>query len=512
MTLFAPGGYFPPESDWKRLSKYKRMKSYFDGEQKQRYTRVSELLAKSPQASQLEKLYVAMNLPYILSLKPADLLVGDPPTFDSGKADDSNEQKMLNRIVEENDLVTLTHESATGGAYRGDSFFVTRFGYKHDQSDLERYGLPVKATKQAVIEHAAADCVFPETATRNVKRIKAYNVTSLDLIPDEPLPEGVTGPEPLRKAYLNVERHIPGYILYERFLLESAGTVGKYGATLPIWRIVRSVPTGRDVDYVETGADYPLVFHAPYSSTDDRWEGKGFVETIEHALQALEDRFTQLDYILLKHSDPILYGPELEAAREGTTSVSVGGKYIPITKDDATPGAITWDGKLEAVFKEIDYLLSYIFQMSETPQWLFGTTISGGGNVGGTGTSHTDGVAIKARFMPILSKVKRIRAGYDRALRDAIWACFQLEKEFGNYEGEAIYPKVHWKDGIPKNDKEEAEIAAIRTGDRPTLDQQTAIKRLDGVDDTQANTILTAIEADERRQQPTDPNVFNLEE
>src|SRR5690606_41841867 len=65
------------------------------------------------------------------------------------------------------------------------------------------------------------------------------------------------------------------------------------------------------------------------------------------------------------HSFPTRRSSDLDYD-SGGTSMSFGGKYLPITKDDATPGAITWDGQLESVFKEIDFLLSYIFQMSET--------------------------------------------------------------------------------------------------------------------------------------------------
>lgn len=505
MSLFYPGATFPPEDHLERLAKYYRLKPYFNGTHKDNYDRMARLLKDSPQHDQLEQLYIAINLAYILCLKPADLLIGDRPTFDSGKPDDSAEQKLLNQIVEENDVNTLIYESATSGGYRGDGFFIVRYGKRHDMSALKEHGIPDTSKSEAIIEHAAADTVFPETSEGNIKKIKAYNVTSIVWVKEKKR----------EVPYLEVAKHVPGYIIYERYRMEEIPETGidtTYDFPITTYKIVEKVDTGREKNIIKTGAKYPLVFHVPYSSVDDHWQGKGFVETVEHAIQALEDRLTQLDYILLKHSDPILYGPELESVKGAQTpSVSVGGKYIPLRKEDATPGAITWDGKLEAVFKEIDYLIAYIFQMSETPQWLFGTTMSSGGNAGGTGTSHSDGAAIKARFMPILSKVKRIRNGYDKAIRDAIWACFQLEKTHGTYKGEDVYPKIHWKDGIPKNEKEEAEIMALRTGDKPTLDQKSAIKRTDEVDDMQAEDILNRINEDEKRIQPVDANVFNLE-
>lgn len=509
MSLIEVDKTFPPEDHVERIAKYHRMKAYFNGKHAELYDRMARLMVNSPQKPQLDVLYIAVNLPYILSLKPADLLIGDRPTYDSGEPDDSKEQKALNKYVEENDLNTLIYEGATGGAYRGDSFLKVRFGKRQDASELAKYELKDLSRPEAIIEHAAADMVFPETVEGNIKKFKAINVCTLEWV-DEGKRE---------IPYLNVEKHLPGYIVHERYRLKEQPEVGldtQYGFPVNIYKIIAKVPTGRaldkvtgkPMDIIETGVKQPLVFHVPYSSVDDNWQGKGFIETIEHALQALEDRLAQLDYVLLKHTDPLLYGPDLSGMGDGGT-VQMGGKYIPLTKDDKEPGAITWDSQMEGAFKEIGFLVSYIFQMSETPQWLFGTTIADGGNAGGTGTSHSDGAAIKARFMPILSKVKRIRSGYDKAVRDALWACFQLDKKHGTYTGKDIYPKIFWKDGIPKNEKEEAEIMAIRTGEKPTMDQKTAIKRLDEVDDMQADEILKRVTEDEKRYEPVSSNVFN---
>ncbi|MGQ0417294.1 portal protein, partial [Bacillus sp. HC-TM] len=141
----------------------------------------------------------------------------------------------------------------------------------------------------------------------------------------------------------------------------------------------------------------------------------------------------------------------------------------------------------------------------------FGTSI---GNVGGTGTSHTDGSAIKARFMPILSKVKRVRTNVDRAFRDSLY-CAQLLENYAN-EGsfehyEAVYPKIRWRDGLPANEKEQAEIMQIRTGGLPTIDRLTAIKEMDSLDDIQAKAVVDRILEDEKALKPATPNVFNEE-
>ena len=483
---FRPGEQFPPVEARERISKYRRMKKLFEGKHIEVYERATELLRDTPHAPQLAKLYIAVNLADIIATKPADLLVGEVPGFESGKPDDSAEQKALASYVEENDLVKLMHESCVSNGYRGDAWFKVRFDYRQDFSEVLKMGgeIPAEAKMEPIIEHVAADCVFPETSRGNVKSFKAINIAQVEYV--------VSQKEEI--PFLNVERHLPGYIVYERYRLHEyeGGIDNSYGYPLQTYTIGERVATGREEDIIATEVPHMLVHHAPYKSVDDEWQGIGGLEKLETLLAAINDRLVQIDYILWKHSDPTAYGPEIEG--DGNTA-RFGGKYIPITKDDASPGYMTWDGQLNAAFKELEVLISLVFQQAETPQWLFGTVL--GENSGGTGTSHTDSGSIKARFMPILSKVKRIRTHYDKAIRDALWTCQLLDVAHGEKEFKPVYPKIVWKDGIPANEKEQAEIMQIRTGNKPTIDVQSAIKRQDDVSDAQAQQVIARIGDDE---------------
>jgi hypothetical protein len=177
---------------------------------------------------------------------------------------------------------------------------------------------------------------------------------------------------------------------------------------------------------------------------------------------------------------------------------------------------MVWEAQLDSAFRELDTLLGLVFMKAETPQWLFGTVLTA--DTGGSGTSHSDGSAIRARFMPITSKVNRIRLHLDKTVRDALYAAQLLEikanenvKGFESYE--AVYPKVTWKDGIPKDEKEEAEIMAIRTNGATTLDTLSAIKRSDNLNDDQAQEIVDRIEVEKKARQEqalaATPDVFN---
>ncbi|MGG4142975.1 phage portal protein [Paenibacillus algorifonticola] len=509
---FYTGAQYPPTADIERISKYYRGKAIFAGRQAEIYDRATELLKGTPHEPQLKSLFIAVNLIDVLLTKPADLMVTEPPTFDSGKAGDSAEQARLNAIVEENDLTQLIHELVIGAGYRGDSFVKTYYAQRADLSETEALradyaGITLPAApKEPIIESVDAAIVFPELSRGSRKKFRAINIAWIEWVEAYSLLGGTT-----ERPYLNVERHVPGYIVYERYEASEAGVVNTYGYPVMTFNIGERVSTRRKSNIEASGVPQLLVHHIPYKTTDDDWRGISGVEKVESVLAAINDRLVQIDYILWKHSDPIAYGPDID----GDDGVRWGGKYIPVNKDEVAPGYMVWEGQLEAAFKELDILLGILYQMSETPQWLFGTTLSA--DKGGSGTSHTDGGAIKARFMPILTKVTRIRNHVDRAIRDALWTAMQLENVANEgvegYEPyEAVYPTITWRDGIPKDDKAEAEVYSIRTGGQATIDVKSAIKRLDGVNDTQAEQILAQIGADDERVNGTvESTVFNDE-
>jgi hypothetical protein len=70
-------------------------------------------------------------------------------------------------------------------------------------------------------------------------------------------------------------------------------------------------------------------------------------------------------------------------------------------------------------------------------------------------------------------------------------------ESFESYE--AVYPTIGWRDGIPRNEKEAAETAQIRTGNKATWSVTDAIKDLDGVTDAEAEETIRRIDEDETR-------------
>jgi hypothetical protein len=507
--LFRSGGVYPSSDPavLQRLAKYERGKKFFEGRQAELYQRAAEVLKDGPHAKYMSSLYIAVNLQDILLTKPADLMFGEGPIYDVSKPDESETKKALNEIIERNRLNKMGHELVIGGGYRGDSWIKVRYGIREDFSEVPKEFLPEDvsvedffgAEMEPIIETVPAKYVFPEESSRDRNKFKAVNIAFIET--------QIEGDREVQ--YLFVERHVPGFIMYDRFRVTSIGPEVHDTVTIDMYRIGERVPTGMEMDIVATGLNYIPVWHIPYKSIDETWEGISGIEKVESVIQAINDRLVQIDYILWKHGDPPSYGPRIT---DGEGNISLAGRYFPLdTKDQPAPGYMQFDSRLEGQFKELDYLINVLYQMSETPQWLFGTSLTEGSG-GGTGTSHTDGAAITARFMPILSKVKRIRIHVDHAFKHALKAALELKKINDNEGIEPELPSIQWKDGLPKNKKEEAEIMAIRTGDKPTLDVKSAIKRLDEVEDETADDIMKRIEEDEQSVVPQVSPSFPLEE
>lgn len=71
---------------------------------------------------------------------------------------------------------------------------------------------------------------------------------------------------------------------------------------------------------------------------------------------------------------------------------------------------------------------------------------------------------------------------------------------------------IKWEDGLPQDEKQMAEIMQIRTGNKPTISQKSAIKILDNRSDDSAEVELEAILDDEMATNPMIAPPFSEEE
>ena len=115
-----------------------------------------------------------------------------------------------------------------------------------------------------------------------------------------------------------------------------------------------------------------------------------------------EIRVAQISRILDKHADPNLYGPDsaLEHdAQTGEWKFRGGGKFYPVGPGEQPPGYVTWDGQLDAAFREIELLMEQLYILSETSAAAFGQLKSG---------LAESGSALRRLMMAPLAKVNRL--------------------------------------------------------------------------------------------------------
>jgi Phage portal protein, SPP1 Gp6-like len=469
--LFQVGEYYPHPDHEDRILRYKYNKKLFKGEHHDIFTTYKDQLQRDLGP---DVLYVASNIAGIICKKSADFLFGESPYFSAGTAN-SPEQDKLNQYIEENHLHITNYESALSNAYRGDSFYKIRWG--------QRYGgaLPPEVDPFRVfIDAQNAEYVFPQTDPGDATRIIAYHIVYPVQIEND-------------KYYLYVESHYPGMIRYRKFLMDAIKYDPNLGENVT-FKISEELDAG--IDDVATGVPFPLVVHVPNYSTDDTWEGIDDLSEHYGLLEEINNRLTRIAAILDKHSDPAMAVPAgtLQEDENGNPLFFPGRDKIfeVMGKDEIVPQYITWDGQLQAAFEALKHTLDQLLMNAELPPVALGRDNSG--------TSGASGLSIKFRMNSLLAKIKRKRQYYEKGLKQVLFIAQLLEhaqsRKTPNFT--PTIPRITFKDGLPSDDMELAQIASIRTGGKATWSQKTAIMVLDDKTEEQAEQELEAIKQDEQ--------------
>src|SRR5690606_6916834 len=130
-------------------------------------------------------------------------------------------------------------------------------------------------------------------------------------------------------------------------------------------------------------------------------------------LDELNNRLSQIAVILDKHSDPAIAVPagSMTEDEKGNPVFHVGRDKVfeILGKDAVIPVYITCDGKLDAAFKELDFLIDKLLMRAQFPPVALGKD--------NAGTSGASGLSIKWRMNSLLAKINRKRQYYNKALK-----------------------------------------------------------------------------------------------
>ena len=203
--------------------------------------------------------------------------------------------------------------------------------------------------------------------------------------------------------------------------------------------------------------------------TSDRATGIDDYTDIDSIISELMVRVGQVSRILDKHASPSMSGPQSALEKDSQTGEwrLKAGNYFPRdTKEDPEVSYITWEGQLAANFTQIEKLINLLYTISEMGSTVFGDNSDIG--------AQSSGYKVKMMTQSALAKVNRIRMRFDPALKKAIKLCSQVPaKDIINLTNEKI--EIKWEDGTPQDEREMAEIMQIRTGNKPTISQKSAM-------------------------------------
>jgi len=450
LNWLSVGEPFPPKCEYDRLNMYQHNRELFECKHATVYhdalKRIERVIGNWDQVISYP---VIMNFQKIMSLKIADLLLGETPKITS-----KTDQDSLDLIIKNSDLLNTAYQNAIDISRYGDGLFNVRKESDHGVVDL------------------AQPCLwFPIVTEDNVHTVQ-YHVLAW---------KTVRTVSPTGNTYgLRVQIHEKGRYEEREYELQD-NTISKLLAS------------GR---FVQTGLTDFAIVQASNIMTSDRITGIDDYTDIDSIVSDLIVRIGQIDRILDKHAAPDMYGPQ-SALEQNPVSREwrfKKGNYLIVEAEDAKPGYVTWDGQLEANFKQIERLVNLLYTISEMGSALFGDMSNSTGNV-------PSGSALKRLMISPLAKVNRIRMRLDKALKTAIMLCSQMGGP-GIKRLEYDDIGITWQDGIPSDPEEESRIIASRTGQAATMSQYTAIMRYDGMTEKQAEEELARIQDEQSIMNP----------
>ena len=249
-------------------------------------------------------------------------------------------------------------------------------------------------------------------------------------------------------------------------------------------------------EIVDTGLTDFAVIHTTNIVSSEKITGIDDYCDINDIIQEILLRIGQISRVLDKHAAPSVSGSSASLEKDpasGEWKLKMGNFFARDSSDDPEVKYITWDGELEASFRQIELLINQLYVISEMGQILLGGEDKGGTNASGR--------ALRFRMISPLAKIKRLSMYLTPKIK-------QLVKLLSELGGEGIVNLVDdnisitWQDGLPNDMLEEAEIIEKRTGGMVTMSQKRAIMQFDNMSEEDAEEELQLIGDEEMESNP----------
>lgn len=453
LSFLQTGQPWPPKSERARLDTYAANRKLFEAEHAEVFKdSVRRVLRSAEESGLMEAASFELCVNYfrLISVTTAGMLFNRFPALVAGKEQDTEAMDILQSIDDRSDLQEVFYAVALDASRYGDGLLYVR-----------------RENGKGVIDIARADCWFPVVDAANIRRV-LYHVLA-------------TAYRQGDNSFLRAEIHSPGSIEIRDYRMEGASIGQQIGQSIE-----------------KTGLDTFSVFPVSNLRPSDRVHGIDDYNDVQSLVCELEVRMAQINRILDKHTNPSMQGPrealtvitdeESGEARE----VFIPGGYFVNGNGESTQAIsyLTWDAQLSANFEQIKNLERLIRVISE-----MGALLSDMSDKAGAVPS---GAAMRRMLYSTISKISRLRNRFTPAIRKAIQAAAMMS---GTPLGDKpIY--IKWPDALPRDPQEQAQIAALRTGDKQTQSVKRAIMDLDEIDEDDAEAELEVIREEQASAMP----------
>ena len=466
---------FPPPSENARLKMYQENENLYKGDfdivwkdlwDLQDLMNLDELMStffKTPYGPRK----LEFNWFLVLCNVFADFLVGEPPRLLGG---DKSEQSTLDNIRLRSDLNMVLYKAA-----------INMLRYNHGIMKVRFKGGEYKEPG-SVIENIKPSIWFPIVNPDNEDEYTAHVLawTFIDQV-------GYS-----QVKMLKVEIHEPGVIYHRLFHMNgdvidheiSLATTAKYAdLVMPVPLnadpLTYVAPLGSSVD---TGVPYPLVF-VVQNPTDD-------FKNVKNLVHELVSRIIKIASILDIHSRPIMAGPDNMLTTDmetGEDKLLLNGRFFPIRDPLNKPTYITWDGKLNSSFTQMDKITDMLYKVTDLTPAALGDYSQG---------MQVSGSAWRRLLVRTLAKTNRLRLVFDVPVKRMLFAASTLDN-IGRISGSkpVMLHSIGWQDGLPKDMKEDTAIEQARKNSGLTS-KLSSIMRLDDCTVEEAQEELDRMKAE----------------
>lgn len=438
---------YPPLPEKERIQRYEDHERLFLTQHERVWEGLFREMARRLRKPDKE-VRTILNYHQLLSKKTADFVCGEPPVIETDGDTDS-----LVRMLAKQGFKTRLYEGII---------------------DVTRYGNGVLKIVGRNLTQVDPQYWFPVVDPSDLKNV----VTHVVAYPISPNSSG-------DMTELYAEIHYPGLIETRTYGFDAKR---------------KEIGSLRTHNRVKTGLDDFAIQVLTNVTHSGSLYGLDDYSLINSLVAKIMWRLHCADTVLDKHSEPSMSGPSSALTwdeRLKTYYLDLGNYFRREHRDDPDPQYITWDGNLEANWKELEMLIQQLYILTEMGQ----AFLEGGG-----GGEAQSGTALKLRLVSPRIKAARLTNLNTDTVKTLIWLLAKVNGMNLNYDALGI----KWRDGLPNDEVEEIQTLVTATGG-PIMSKFTALKQR-GLSDDEIEDELEQMRVERAAEAPMGLSLFDLGE